>query len=128
QDCRIIGLSLYPTVPRTIVRLTVTVVFAIGFVVLLIVRNEISQCKAIMSSNKVDAGVWTATGRFVQIRTASDAKGEFPQTLFFAPPEIANAVAIAAVPFRPLGWKVANLITAFTQIPRLGDQFHSLQY
>ena len=40
----------------------------------------------------------------------------------FAPPEVADRVAVLAVPFRPQGWEVADLIAALPDVPRLGDQ------
>ena len=39
-------------------------------------------------------------------------------------PEAADAVAILAVPLRPQRGKVADLVAAFAQVPRLGDQLH----
>ena len=41
-----------------------------------------------------------------------------------AAPEAPHRVAVLAVPLRPLRREVADLVAAFTEIPRLGDQLH----
>ena len=39
-----------------------------------------------------------------------------------APPEVADRVAVAAVPLRPLGREVADLVAALAHVPGLGDE------
>ena len=43
-------------------------------------------------------------------------------------PEAADAVAVLAVPLRPQHGKVADLVAAFAEVPRLGDQLHLAEH
>ena len=45
-----------------------------------------------------------------------------PSPCSCAAPEVAHAVAVAAVPLRPQRREVADLVAAFADVPRLGDQ------
>src|SRR5262249_28120285 len=44
-----------------------------------------------------------------------------------AGPERAHGVAVARVPFRPADGKIADLIAAFSRVPRLGDELDLAQ-
>src|SRR3712207_7286656 len=54
----------------------------------------------------------------------------FPYTTLFrsgaalAPPEVADGVAVLAVPLRPQCREVPDLVAALADVPRLGDQLH----
>src|SRR5206468_347788 len=60
----------------------------------------------------------------IQIRAAGETGRELRDRAAVAPPEAADAVAVAAVPLRPQDGKVADLIPALPQVPRLGNQLH----
>ena len=62
---RIVGGSLDAAVPRAVVALTVTVVLAVGFIVLFIVGNQIMKREAVMSGYEVDAGIRPSSGGLV---------------------------------------------------------------
>ena len=43
-------------------------------------------------------------------------------------PEPAHAIAVLAVPLRPADGKVADLVAALAQVPRLGDELHLAEH
>jgi hypothetical protein len=122
DDAGVVGGTLGPTVPRAVVVGAVAVVLTVGVVVLLVVRDEIGQGETIVSGDEVDARRRPASFELVQIGAAREPVGELGQGRVLAPPEVANAVAVLAVPLGPLGWEVAHLVTAFTDVPRLGEE------
>ena len=52
---RIIGRSLYAAVPASIIICTVAISFPVGFVVLLVIGNEVIERKSVMTGYEVDA-------------------------------------------------------------------------
>src|SRR5687767_14406704 len=102
----------------------VVIIFAVGFVMLFVVRNQVVQRETIVGGNKVNAGVRFAFIVFVKIRTSGKAVGKFSQGTFFAPPEIADAIAVLAIPFAPTRREIAYLVTVIANIPGLGDKFN----
>ena len=122
QDIRVVGRALHPAVPRPVVAFAVAVVLAVGLVVLLVVRHQVGQREAVVTGDEVDARAWPPPGGFVEVRGPGQPRGEFAEGRGFAPPVVAHNVAILPVPFGPQTWKVADLITALADVPRLGDQ------
>ena len=62
--------------------------------------------------------------RLVEVGAAGEAVGELAERLIGAAPEVADGVAVLAVPLRPERREVADLVAAFADVPRLGDQLH----
>ena len=56
-DVSVVCRTFIATVPTIIMVLTITVIFAIGFVVLLVVRHEVHQCETVVCRNEVHAGL-----------------------------------------------------------------------
>src|SRR5262249_32283449 len=53
----VLGRTFLSAIPTVVVVLAVAILFAIGFVVLLVVGNQVVQGKAVVASDEVDAGV-----------------------------------------------------------------------
>ena len=119
---RIVGRPFDAAVPRAVVALAVAVVLAVGLVVLVVVRDQVAQREAVVRGDEVDARVRPARRALVEVRAAGEAVGELGERLIGAAPEVAHAVAVLAVPFRPQRREVADLVAAFADVPRLGDQ------
>ncbi len=60
----------------------------------------------------------------VEVRAAGQARGELVHGGGLAAPEVADRVAILAVPLRPERGEVADLVAALAEVPGLGDQLH----
>ena len=60
----------------------------------------------------------------VEIAAAGQPRGQLGHGAAVAAPEAPHRVAILAVPLRPQHREVADLIAAFAEVPRLGDQLH----
>ena len=58
----------------------------------------------------------------VQVGAAGEAVAELGERRRLAAPEVADRVAVAAVPLRPQRREVADLVAALADVPRLGDQ------
>ena len=59
----------------------------------------------------------------VEVAGAGQALREFAGVRVAAP-EVADRVAVYAVPLRPQDREVADLVAALADVPRLGDQLH----
>ena len=128
DDLRIVGRPFGAAVPTVVVVGAVAIFFAVGFVVLLVVGHQVVEREAVVAGDEVDAGVRPAAAPFVQVAGAADARGELRGHAAVALPEPAHAVAVLAVPLRPNDGKVADLVAAFAQIPRLGDELHLAEH
>ena len=124
EDLLVVRLALDAAVPRAVVRLAVVVVLAVGLVVLLVVGHEVAQREAVVGGDEVDRRRGPAGVGLVQVGAAGEAVAELGQRGRLAPPEVADGVAVAAVPLRPQRREVADLVAALADVPRLGDQLH----
>ena len=91
---------------------------------LLVVADQIVKREPVMAGDEVHAGVWTPAAVVVEVAAACDASGELGNEAAVGPPEPADRITIAAVPLRPADREIADLIPAFAQVPRLGNELH----
>src|SRR5688572_20856042 len=63
-----------------------------------------------------------------QIRRAGHPATHVTDQIAFAAPVAAHRLAIAVVPFRPLGRKGTDLITARTEVPGLGNELDARKH
>jgi hypothetical protein len=94
----------------------------VGLVVLVVVGHEVAQGEAVVGGDEVDRRARAAAVRLVQVARAGEAVGELRQGLVDPAPEVADRVAVAAVPLRPQRREVADLVAALADVPRLRDQ------
>src|SRR5438552_8482629 len=94
------------------------VLLPVGFVVFLIVANEIYESESVVRGDKINAGIRSLASVLIQIGTARQPIRHFSDLSFVASPKTAHDVAIFPVPFRPQDWKIPNLIPAFAHVPR----------
>ena len=80
---------------------TVAAFFTVGFVVLLIIRDEIIKGKTVVSGDKIDAGVGLSSGHLVEVGTTGESVGKLTECLVLAAPVITHAIPILAVPLQP---------------------------
>ena len=118
----VVGRPLDPAVPRAVVALAVPVLLAVRLVVLLVVRDEVGQGEAVVRGDEVDAGHRAAGVGLVEVGAAGEPGGQLGQGRRLPPPEVAHGVAVLAVPLRPHGREVADLVAALAEVPGLGDQ------
>ena len=123
-DRRVVGLALDPAVPGAVVALAVVAALAVGVVVLLVVGHQVPHREAVVGGDEVDARDRAAAVVLVEVGRAGDARGELAERGRLAAPEVADDVAVAAVPLGPQRREAADLVTAVAEVPRLGDQLH----
>src|SRR5690606_3790645 len=96
---------------------SVPVVFAIEFVVLAVVADQVAQGEAIVGSNEVDTGPGFPALVVEQLsRALQPARQQGPHA-FVAPPIAPHLVPVAIVPFGRTGWMPAQLVPAGADIP-----------
>src|SRR4051812_20081883 len=100
---------------------TIAAVFAIGFVVLALVGDQIVERKAVVAGDEIDALFRLAILVSIDLRAANEAVGKAAQRAFFRAEERSDIVAETPVPFLPaIADKTADLIKP-GGIPRLGN-------
>src|SRR3954469_7268808 len=104
-------------VPRPVMALAVPVLLAVGVVVLVVVRDEVAQCEAVVGGDEVDAGVRLSAVVLVQIGAARQPRGELAERRLLTAPIVARHVAVLPVPLAPEHREVADLVPAVAEIP-----------
>ena len=128
MDAPVLGRPFDAAVPAQVVILAVLVVLAVGVVVLDVVADQIGHREAVVRGHEVDAGVRATAALLVEIAAARQPRRQLRDDPVVPAPEAAHGVAVLAVPLRPLGGEVADLIAAFAEIPRLGDELDLRQH
>ena len=124
EHYRIVGFALGSAIPRAVVRLTVVVVFTVGDVVLLVVRHKVTQCESVMGCDEVDGCHRPPTRRLIQFGRSTQPTHELAERGRLAPPEVADGIAVLAIPLCPLRGEVAHLVATGADVPGLGNQLH----
>ena len=118
----VVGGALGAAVPAQVVVGAVAVVFAVGLVVLAVVRHQVLEREAVVAGDEVDALRRLARARAVQVGAAEQAVGQPRDGAVVAAHEGTHVVAEVAVPLLPaVADEVADLVQA-GGVPRLGDQ------
>ena len=121
QDLGVVGRALDAVVPGPVVGLAVVVVLAVGVVVLLVVRHEVAHREAVVGGDEVDAGDRAPPRVLVEVGGPGQPRGELAERRLAAP-EVADGVAVLAVPLGPLRREAADLVAAGADVPGLRDQ------
>src|SRR5690606_24286454 len=98
------------------------IVFQVFFVVFFVIGYQVVQSKAIMCGDKVDACGRPSVVVPVQVAASCESFSKLRQHTVSAPPIIAHAVAILAIPLDPSRREISNLVATFSEIPGFGDQ------
>ena len=123
KDPRIVGRSLCAVVVGAVVLRAVGIALIICFVVLVVVRDEVGECEAVMCGDEVDGCHRTTPTVMEQVGRSGQAGAEFTDTCGAAP-EVAQAASISVIPLAPRRWVVTHLIPAVAKVPRFGDELH----
>ena len=121
-DVRIRGIAFDTAVNAQIVAMPVAVVLAIGLVAPFGIPQQIGQSKTVMRCNKIHAAVGSPRSGFKSVARASQPHGPFAQAHLAVQPETTLGVAKAVVPLQPSRRKLPQLVTAFANVPGLGNQ------
>ena len=90
-----------PAVPGPVVIAAVTVVLAVGLVVLGVVRDQVVQGESVVGGDEVDGGKGPPAAGLIQVTGTSQPGGELPDGAGSAAPKVPDSVAVAAVPLSP---------------------------
>src|SRR5439155_974557 len=122
QDVRRVGLALRAPVPREVLVAAVSILLAVGFVVLPLVGHQVVQGEPVVRGDEVDRRVRPPPARLVDVGGAGEAVRELGAPAGVAPPEPPDAVTVLVVPLRPSHREVPHLVAAGADVPRLRDQ------
>ena len=103
--------------------LAVAAIFAVGFIVFVVVGHQVIQGEPVVGGNEVDRRGGATPVVLVQVRRAGEARGELAEGGVLAAPKVTHGVAVLAVPLAPQGREVTDLVAAFAHIPRFSDEF-----
>src|SRR5438874_9883195 len=104
-----------------IIAVAIMVLLPVGFVVFLIVANEICESESVVRGDKIDARVRSLASVLIQIGTASQPIRHLADLSFVAFPQTAHRITIFSVPFRPQDRKITDLIPVFPHVPWFRD-------
>mmetsp|Transcript_62551 Transcript_62551/g.182898 ORF Transcript_62551/g.182898 Transcript_62551/m.182898 type:complete len:408 (+) Transcript_62551:445-1668(+) len=130
QDRGVGARALFAAVPGHVV--VVTALLSVERVVLVVVRDQITESEAVVSSHEVDRVAGAPTILLVQVCTAADSRGKVALHMGIAFDELPHGVTELAVPLgkarRPAGGELANEVAIGPgTIPRLSDELHVLE-
>src|SRR5215207_562973 len=124
QNLRVRCRAFLSIVARDVVVGTVSILLAIGPIVLVVVGDKVAQGEAVVCSHEVDAGEGLPPVRLVEVGGASEAIAHVGNPAVVTAPEVTRAIAVFSVPFGPAGGKSANVVAVLADIPWLRDQLH----
>src|SRR5205823_11369371 len=110
DDVLVVAVALDAEVPRPVVRVAVLVPLAVGLVVLVVVGDEVAQREAVVAGDEVDRRIGPAAVVLVEIARAGQAVAQLRDAGLGATPEVADAVAVFAVPLGPQRRELADLV------------------
>ena len=122
-DPLIVGFALSATIPADVVVNSVVVSFTVGPVVFFVVRRQVIQSEAIMSSNEVDAVRWFVVTTLIQIGTACDSSCDFTNDSWLPLDEIPDAISVFSIPLGPTSSRKGAALLQASSIPSLIDNF-----
>src|SRR5258708_39079648 len=97
---------------------SVAIVFAVRFIVLVVVGDQVVQREAIVNGNKIDTGPRRFALMLIQIRTAGKTIGKLRQDTVVSLPIAADTICVFSLPFRPLTPEIGHHLNTSAQGPR----------
>src|SRR5512133_1511170 len=127
-DPRILGLPFNTAVPRSIVIRTVAVVLPVWPVVLDVVGHQVTQRKAVVGGDEVNARGDGPVVAIEDVRRARQPLRQLTDSVGVAPPKVADMVAEAIIPFTPPSPEAADLVAVRAHVPGLGNDLDLAQH
>src|SRR6476660_3641261 len=118
----IISRTFNSAVPTPVIVRTIPVIFAVGFIMLLIIANEIVQREPVMTRYKIHTLLGLAAFMTINCRTPSQTVGKMSDGTVFTAKKTPDIVSKPPVPLLPtISYETAYLIQPRC-IPSLGDE------
>src|SRR5262249_52736435 len=119
------GGALNATVPASIVVRAVPVILAVGFIVLLVVRDQVIEREAVVTGHEVHALFSLTLFVAVDLRAAKQAVGKTAHRSLLSAEEAPHIIAEASIPFFPTIANEAADLVQTRGIPGFGNQLGS---
>src|SRR3712207_7557070 len=84
-----------------------------------VLGDQVVEREPVVRGDEVDARHRAPAGVLVEVGRAGEPAGELADGGGLAAPEVADGVAVLAVPLGPQGREVADLVAALADVPRL---------
>ena len=121
----IVGRAFHAAIPASVVIGSIAVAFAVFFVVLVVVRDEVVQRKAVVAGYEVDTLLGFAFFVTIDAWASEKPVGHASDRMLCSAEEVADIIAKSAVPLLPaVSDETAHLIQA-GRIPGLGDHLRA---
>ena len=104
--------------------MAIIIVFPVVGVMLLVVRHQVIQRKAVMGGDEINAGPGATPAQIVQVTGSEQTGGKVVRDVVPLP-VLAYGVSVFVVPFTPARRKTAHLIAAGADIPGFTNQLQS---
>src|SRR5262249_26083947 len=124
----VVGRALDPAIDALIVTRAVAIVFSIGFIVLALITDDVSEREAVMRGDVVDARPRRAAMMLEDVGGTGHPRRHLADEPALAAPVAPQCAAEGIVPFRPFGRKGAQPVAARTDVPGLGNELHFCEY
>src|SRR5579883_678950 len=122
-DGGVAGNALHAAVPAQVVVDAVAIALAIRLVVFVVIRDQIVESEAVVTSHEIDAVDRQLTAGLVQVGTARQPRSDGSDHTGIAFEEAPDVIAEAAVPLGPaVSGKMADLVET-GGVPGLGNDF-----
>src|SRR4029077_12105318 len=121
-DVRSIGGTLNAPVMAFVVFNAIAVIFTVWLVVLLVVGNKVVEREAIVTGDKIDAGLSFAFLVAINLGAAEQPIGKGRDRTVVTTKEAADIIAEAPIPFTPLVPDEATDLIQAGRIPGFGDE------
>src|SRR6516165_1507732 len=106
----------------------VTILLAVGLVVLVLIAREIRKGEPVVHRHVIDAGAGSAAVVIEEVGRGCHAAAELADKIAFARPIAPQCAAKMIVPFRPAGRKRTYAIAAGADIPGLRNELHAREH
>src|ERR1019366_5350995 len=106
RDLGVVGLTLDPAVPRSVVVGAVFVVLAVGLVALVVVGDQVAKREPVVRGDEVDARPRLTPIPLVEAARSGEAVRDVAHASGLATPEVSDGVTERAVPLGPAHWEI----------------------
>ena len=117
-----------PCVGAQVVAVAVAVLFAVGFVVLVLVAGQVRQGEPIVGSDQIDSGQRAAPRGFEQVIGPGQPACDLSARARMTQPPGTDRVAELVIPLVPARAEPTCLVAVVPDVPGLGDQLDAGQH
>src|SRR6266481_203579 len=124
-DARIIRWTFNTTVPTSVVVRSVAIIFAICFIVLVIIGDEVVEGEPVMARHKINALLSLAFFMTVNRRAASQPVSKVSDGMLFPAKKTPDIISKSSIPLLPTVSDKATYLIEPGRVPSFGDELRA---